>query len=182
MPPLREATVAELSGAAVRLRPVAVDDAPALAAILATPEVATWWPSYDLDRVRRELSEPDEDELGFVIELDGRVCGYIQAWEEPDPEFRHAGIDLYLDPGLHGRGLGPDAIRTLAHWLILERRHHRLTIDPRTDNVRAIRAYEHVGFQAVGRMRQYQRDADGTWHDGLLMELLAAELSPDLPA
>jgi aminoglycoside 6'-N-acetyltransferase len=25
-------------------------------------------------------------------------------------------------------------------------------------------------------MRSYERGADGTWHDGLLMDLLAAEL------
>jgi len=31
----------------------------------------------------------------------------------------------------------------------------------------------------VGTMRQYERDADGDgWHDGLLMELLADDLSP----
>jgi aminoglycoside 6'-N-acetyltransferase len=35
--------------------------------------------------------------------------------------------------------------------------------------------YEKVGFRPVGRMRQYQRMGDGTWADGLLMELLADE-------
>jgi aminoglycoside 6'-N-acetyltransferase len=28
----------------------------------------------------------------------------------------------------------------------------------------------------VGIMRQYERGPDGTWHDGLLMDLLADEL------
>ena len=33
-----------------------------------------------------------------------------------------------------------------------------------------------AGFQAVGVMRRYERDVDGTgWHDGLLMELIARE-------
>jgi aminoglycoside 6'-N-acetyltransferase len=31
-------------------------------------------------------------------------------------------------------------------------------------------------------MRSYERGPDGTWHDGLLMELLADELVPDPPA
>jgi aminoglycoside 6'-N-acetyltransferase len=32
-------------------------------------------------------------------------------------------------------------------------------------------------------MRQYERGPDGTWHDGLLMDLLAEELtSADAPA
>jgi aminoglycoside 6'-N-acetyltransferase len=28
-------------------------------------------------------------------------------------------------------------------------------------------------------MRAYERDAHGTWHDGLLMDLLAGELTPE---
>ena len=60
----------------------------------------------------------------------GRVVGYIQSGEETDPDFRHAGIDLFLTTDTQGRGLGPDAIRTLAAHLIDDRGHHRLTIDP----------------------------------------------------
>jgi len=43
------------------------------------------------------------------------------------------------------------------------------------DNDRAIRAYRAVGFGPVGVMRAYERAGDGTWHDNLLMDLLAAE-------
>jgi aminoglycoside 6'-N-acetyltransferase len=43
-------------------------------------------------------------------------------------------------------------------------------------NERAIRAYTRVGFRPIGRMRAYQRTADGGWEDGLLMEMLADEL------
>jgi hypothetical protein len=32
-----------------------------------------------------------------------------------------------------------------------------------------------VGFRPVGVMRRCERDADGTWHDNLLMDLLASE-------
>jgi aminoglycoside 6'-N-acetyltransferase len=96
--------------------------------------------------------------------------------EENEPEFRHAGIDLFLRTDLTGRGLGPDAIRTLAAHLIDEHGHHRLTIDPAADNSRAIAAYEKVGFRPVGRLRRYQRMPDGRWIDGLFMELLAEEL------
>jgi aminoglycoside 6'-N-acetyltransferase len=64
----------------------------------------------------------------------------------------------------------------VARWLIEARGHHRLTIDPAAGNARAIRAYERVGFRPVGVMRRYEGDLDGTWHDGLLMDLLAGEL------
>jgi aminoglycoside 6'-N-acetyltransferase len=54
-------------------------------------------------------------------------------------------------------------------------RSSRIVIDPAAGNARAIRAYEKVGFRGVGLMREYERGSDGTWHDGLLMELLARE-------
>jgi aminoglycoside 6'-N-acetyltransferase len=36
--------------------------------------------------------------------VDGRVAGLIQFSEELEPKYRHAGIDLFLDPALHRRG------------------------------------------------------------------------------
>ena len=151
-------------------------DADSLVSILAEPAVARWWPPFDLGRVLAELISERDDEEGFVIEYTGRVIGYIQCAEEPDPEFRHASIDLFLTVSSQGLGLGPEAIRVLAADLIDRRGHHRITIDPVADNTRAIAAYAKVGFRPVGRVRQYQRMTDGTWADALLMDLLAAEL------
>jgi len=64
----------------------------------------------------------------------------------------------------------------MARHFIEERGHHRLTIDPAAENAAAIRCYEKVGFRSVGVLRNYEQGPDGTWHDGLLMELLADEL------
>ena len=166
----------ELRGRYVTLRPTRPADAPALAAILAEPEVSRWWGVFDDGRVMAELVEGDPEETPFVIEHDGEVIGYIQAVEEDEPDFRHAGIDLFLRTASQGHGLGPDAIRTLAIELIDRRGHHRLTIDPAADNTRAIAAYTKLGFRPVGVMRRYQRMTDGAWVDALLMDLLAEEL------
>jgi len=124
--------------------------------------------------VAEDLAE--EGTETFVIVHDGRVAGAIQWSAEDEPDYRHAGIDIYLDPSLHGRGLGTDAVRTLARHLVADHGHHRLVIDPAADNAAAIRCYSKVGFRPVGVMRRYERSVDGTWHDGLLMDLLADEL------
>jgi len=166
----------ELQGRAVMLRPPRPEDAERLAAILAEPSVAAWWPAFDVERVRTELIAEREDEEGLVIEHDGIVVGYLQVAEETDPEFRHASIDLFLATDAQGRGLGPDAIRAAAIHLIDDRGHHRLTIDPAADNARAISAYSKLGFRPVGILRSYQLMADGRWADGLFMDLLAPEL------
>lgn len=165
-----------LLGQRVVLRaPVAADVAP-LAAIQAEPGVARWWPPDTASELHAMLFEPDADVVPWVIEYEGRVVGYIQDWEETDPHYRHAGIDLFLTTEAQGQGLGPDAIRTLAAHLVDDRGHHRLVIDPVVANERAIRAYTRAGFRPVGRLRAYQRTPDGGWEDGLLMEVLADEL------
>ncbi len=165
-----------IHGRHVTLRPIQRADAARLTEILRTPEVARWWTGYDQVRVEAEFLVDEPNVTVYGIELAGWLVGLIQVTEEPAPDFRHASIDLFLDPAVHGRGLGPDAIRALARYLMEHDGHHRLTIDPAADNEQAIRAYAKVGFRAVGRMRQYQRFADGTWRDGLLMDLLADEL------
>jgi aminoglycoside 6'-N-acetyltransferase len=105
------------------------------------------------------------------------VVGAIGATEEPTPQYRNAGMDIFLTTERHNQGLGTDAVRTMARYLIEEREHHRLTIDPAADNASAIRCYEKVGFRPVGVMRRYEQGPDGTWHDGLLMELLVEDLA-----
>ena len=157
-----------LRGEAVILRPAMEADAQGLAAIRATPEVYQRW---------GEPSDPDPDTQLYVIEHEGSVVGGIQWSAESDPQYRHAGIDIYLDPAVHGRGLGTDAVRTLARHLVIDHGHHRLVIDPAADNAAAIRCYSKVGFRPVGIMRRYEQGPDGAWHDGLLMDLLADELT-----
>ena len=166
-----------LHGAMVLLRNATTDDIPVLAAIRATPEVRRWWRGDDdmASEVAADLADPDAKT--FAVEWQGRVVGAIQWSAETEPDYRHAGIDIYLDPSVHGRGVGSDAVRTLARHLIDEQGFHRLVIDPAADNAAAIKCYTKVGFRPVGIMRKYERGSDGTWHDGLLMDLLAEELA-----
>jgi aminoglycoside 6'-N-acetyltransferase len=164
-----------LRGARVELRPAVDADAPALAAVLRDPAVAPWFGVGDADEIAREWIEA-EDAVAFVIEVDGEPAGSVQYYEETDPDYRHAGMDIFLATERHGRGLGADALTVLARYLFEELGHHRLVIDPAAANTRAIRAYERVSFRPVGLMRSYERDADGRWHDNLLMDMLAGEL------
>ena len=144
--------------------------------MFAEPAVSPWWPRYDAARVRREyLDEPDEETTAFVIDVDGEVAGLIQYSEEDDPDYRSAWIDIAVATRFHGTGAALDALRSVVRELF-DRGHHHLFIDPAADNHRAIRAYEKVGFKPVGIMRQNERGPDGTFHDALLMDMLAGEL------
>jgi aminoglycoside 6'-N-acetyltransferase len=153
------------------LRPLAPGDEAEVVRIRATPEVARWWDAPDEGFPLTD----DPESTRLVIEVDGAVAGLIQYAEELEPKYRHASIDLFLDPALHNRGHGTEAVRRVVRMLVEERGHHRVTIDPAAANAAAIRAYEKAGFRPVGVMRGYERDADGRgWHDGLLMELVVA--------
>jgi aminoglycoside 6'-N-acetyltransferase len=154
------------------LRPAAGADAPALARILAEPEVARWWGRYDVERVREELRE----EPSFVVVVDEAVAGWLQAHEQTDPDYPSVAFDIALTTALHGRGCGREALR-LAIRHFAARGHHRFTIDPAVENERAIRCYTAVGFRPVGVLRAYERAPGGRWRDGLLMDLLAGEAS-----
>lgn len=159
----------ELRGPRLRLRPITEADAAALRAILATPEVAAWWGSAE-----RGFPMSDEpDQVRMAVCLGQEVAGMIQFGEEADPDYRHATIDLFVDPRLRGRGLGAEAIETLVRHLVDDRGHHRITIDPAVDNTAAVRCYEKAGFDRVGVMRSAWRDpVSRQWRDVLLMELV----------
>jgi len=167
----------ELRGDRVVLRPLEEADVPRLVEIGTEPEVFRWWGAQPAEDLGAKAKGEDPGETFFAILVDGELAGLIQYSEENEPDFRHAGIDLFLSAAFQGRGLGVDAVRTVARHLIVERGHHRLVIDPAADNGRAVRCYEKVGFKRVGVMREYWRDPEGVWRDGLLLDLLAQELT-----
>jgi aminoglycoside 6'-N-acetyltransferase len=153
----------ELRGERVVLRRAEDGDVDALLTLLAEPEIAQWWSAYEADEVRADLGP------SFVI------VGWLQYDEETDPDYPHVGFDVLVTTRLRGQGHGREALR-LAVRHFIARGHHRFTIDPSLGNERAIRAYAAIGFKPVGVLRAYERAPDGSWRDGLLMDLLADEL------
>jgi aminoglycoside 6'-N-acetyltransferase len=130
------------------LRPASDDDLDQLVGWLGDPEVYRWWEGRPLSRDevagvytgrRRPEVEP------FIIEADGVPVGYLQVWQGTETS---GGIDLFLVPEARGRGLGPDAARAAASFLLDHRGWSEVTVDPVVDNLRAIRAFERAGFSS----------------------------------
>ena len=153
---------------AVVLRLLRRGDETELLRIHRTPEVMRWW-----DAPAEGFPWDEPESIRLTVEVDGKIAGLIQFWEETEPKYRHATIDVFLDPAVHGRGVGTEAVRLVMRHVIENRGHHRITIDPAVGNAAAIRAYQKAGFTEVGVMRCAERDADGKgWHDSLLMEFV----------
>jgi aminoglycoside 6'-N-acetyltransferase len=157
-----------LHGPRVQLVPVAPEHHERLDELRRLPEVVRWWQAPKEDW----LAE-DGDVERFAVLLDEEVVGYVQWWQDEDPKYRHAGVDLFV---LGGRGLGTEALQVICAHLVDEHGFHRLVIDPEVANERAIASFRKVGFKPVGIMRRNFRHDDGEWVDGLLMDLLADEL------
>ena len=156
------------AGDGVVLRPLRDDDEPVVSRILAEPEVSRWWLRQTWERI------VEDGTVSFAIVAGGELAGVIQYLEELDPDYHGAGVDLFVSDRFAGRRVGRRALQAVVDHLVRERGHHRITVDPAADNARAIHVYEALGFRRVGVMRAYERGVDGSWHDGLLMELVTA--------
>lgn len=174
MSPVAELVLPVLTGERLTLRPLTEAHIDRLVEVMWDPSVLRWWGTVASPEALRE--DLRHDGHAFAIEVEGAAAGWLGVHEEDEPDYRHAALDIGLAPGHQHRGLGSEALRLAIRWLVEERGHHRLTIDPAVANERAVRAYAAVGFRAVGVMRRYERAPDGTWEDGLLMDLLAEEL------
>jgi aminoglycoside 6'-N-acetyltransferase len=117
-----------LESARVRVRPAVPADLDAVFAIANEPSVTEWWGAPVRAELEDELSGGAADVVSLVIEADGVVAGLIQYHEESTPEFRHAGIDIFLGSAWQGRGLGGEAIELVVRHLFDELGHHRITI------------------------------------------------------
>lgn len=158
----------ELSAGDVVVRTPLPADAAELRRIHLTPEVTRWWgPMAD------DFPDDAREEVYLTIVARGKVAGHIQFTEELEPDYKAAGIDLFVDPARHRQGIGSAAIRLVIEHLTRDRGHHRITIDPATENAPAIACYASVGFEPVGvtRASWYDHAREG-WSDDLLMQLV----------
>lgn len=146
------------------VRPATSDDVDLLVRWHAHPNVSYYWggKAFTRDEELDRLARPDVDP--YIVEADGDPVGYMQAWFGPTADL--SGLDMFLIPSARGRGIGPDAARTLARYLVCEAGRTRVTVDPELWNDRAVRAWTRAGFRSVE-----EREPDNEHpHRWLLME------------
>jgi RimJ/RimL family protein N-acetyltransferase len=70
-----------------------------------------------------------------------------------------------------GRGVGRAMLEILIEWARSNPDLLRLTLDVMADNTRARRMYELAGFRACGHERRAYRQPDGSFADGIKMDM-----------
>jgi len=121
----------------------------------------------DMERFYRESIV--EMRKPFFVACEGeRVIGYCEIDPSQEPAHRHVGwLDVAILPEYRGRGIG----RQLVSAGIVGARDfglELLSLATFSDNIRAIRLYESLGFRRDG-LRRNTWKLDGRYQDTVLM-------------
>jgi RimJ/RimL family protein N-acetyltransferase len=145
-----------------RLRP---DDAPAVYAYRALPEVARFqsWESYSLDDAARMIAGqsgliPDTPgtwfQLGIVNATSGELigdCGLHFRADEP----RQVELGITLGPAHQGCGFAREALESVLQYAFGSLGKHRVIAVTDSENRAAAKLFAHLGFRREGHFMEH---------------------------
>jgi RimJ/RimL family protein N-acetyltransferase len=122
----------------------------------------------------------DEDPYGgrcYAIERRGEVIGMINH-NRIDRDNNNTTIDVIIGrKDCWDRGFGTDALCVFCAFLFRTYDLHRIWLGTYAHNIRAIRAYEKVGFRREGLLRE-DGLIQGRYADTVIMGLLRRDFEP----
>jgi L-phenylalanine/L-methionine N-acetyltransferase len=159
----------------VIVRPVRVNDAPAVHAIATDPYVGstlTLSPAMELPVTEGWLKTASDYSHRLVAEVDGRVAGMVTLDQRKNPRLAHSGgLGLMIGHDFWGQGIGKRlmaAVLDLAdNWLNLK----RVELDVFCNNPAAVHLYRKFGFETEGTCRCVTFQG-GQWRDEFHMARL----------
>lgn len=140
-------------------RPATMADLHLLANWQRAPHVSRWWNS-DVPFDEKRLADPRVSR--WIVSLGERPFAYMQDYTVhgwPEHHFDYLpngsrGLDQYIgEPDMIGMGHGPGFIRQRMQALFGQG-VPALATDPNPENLRAISAYERLGFRIVGPAKE----------------------------
>lgn len=158
---------------------------------LSDPQVLEYYEGRDkkftLETIKKKYAPRvlgEERVTPCIIVFEGTPIGYLQYYELSGKQKRKYdlniksksyGVDLFIgETDYWNRGLGAKILALLLQYLFTKLRANFVTIDPRTENTRAIRSYEKAGFKKV-RVLQKHEIHEGKQHDNWLMLINRSE-------
>ena len=107
----------------------------------------------------------------WAIDYDGRCIGTVGfVLLHARGKWATFSIEIF-DPSLWSRGFGTEATRLVLRHAFEELNLHRVELQVKAYNQRAIRAYEKCGFVREGVLRETSM-VDGEWVDAVAMSIL----------
>ncbi|MFG1945636.1 GNAT family N-acetyltransferase [Nonomuraea sp. NPDC048826] len=178
----------ELGGGVV-LRPLAPDDAEALADayVRNRDHLRPWEPrrapefftaTGQVARVSDTLKSRDERRTFPWVFADGPlIVGILNLNDIVLGPFRNAHLGYWIDAGYTGRGLVSGAVRAVCSVAAESLGLHRVQAATILDNEPSQRVLRSCGFQEIGVARAYLH-IDGEWRDHLLWEKILHDGPP----
>lgn len=168
----------------VRLRPISLDDIPALE-LLREEENASynWFGFAQPGRLRRNVTEGTtfgEDNGALTVVRAAQVLGDV-SWhvESYGPNRSHAfNMGISLLPAARGKGYGTRAQRLLAEYLFANTAVNRLEASTDITNIAEQKSLAKAGFTREGVLRGAQF-RNGKWNDLVLYSFLREDLTED---
>jgi diamine N-acetyltransferase len=148
-----------------------LSDIPGIMAVERTPGFEELVGRWSHERHAAEMTKPSV--RYFVRRDSGGVVGFAIVQNLGDSDRRVHLKRIAVRSA--GQGAGSELLRAVLDWLFAETDTNRVDLDLFVGNERARRAYEKAGFQVEGRLRDYHRDAAGTYRDMWLMSILRRE-------
>lgn len=145
-----------LESARLRLRPRTPDDAEALHASFADPELMHWWssgPHESLEQTRAALSRDGDGWRAWVITLrgDDSAIGFVAVGEKRQGNVSEIG---YMLARAHwGSGIAAEAVARVIDQLFAEGQR-RVFADTDPENAPSRALLEKLGFRLEGLLRQ----------------------------
>jgi RimJ/RimL family protein N-acetyltransferase len=143
----------------IRFRTFQITDLPLFRRWLSEPHVAPFWQETDDDKMLIEKFFQQHPQNGVhhdLILINETPVGFIQHYEAckvgggwwPEEKPGVFGVDLLIgEIEFYAQGFGPKILTQYIQNLIQQKRPTKFIIDPEPANIRAIRAYEKVGFR-----------------------------------
>ena len=133
------------------LRPLALEDAPALHAWMSDPAVMRFWstlPHTDLAQTQAWVKASVEAQAegvahDFAVVHDGKVVGRMAFWQGPE-------IGFFFDPKEQGKGFASEALKAMIAYAFDTLDFAEVVADVDPDNEASLRLLERNGFIRTG--------------------------------
>ncbi|WP_436526919.1 GNAT family N-acetyltransferase [Actinoplanes sp. HUAS TT8] len=165
----------------VTIRPLTLDDVPALAEVLAANReyLAPWDPIrddsfYTADGQHKIVSDVlrGGGSLPHVILVDGRLAGRVNLNNLVRGPFQSSSLGYWVSAGHAGRGVASFAVAEILRRAFTEYDLHRVEAGTLLHNVRSQRVLLKNGFVRFGTAPRYLKIA-GEWQDHHLYQIVA---------
>ena len=168
-----------LAGGRVSLRPLERDDAERIVSWLqdqqVTQHLGDFFPATDAHAVAdgiERLYRTGHDLLLGVVRRDTDGLIGVTELHQLDLDNRQASFGLLI--GERGEGYGAEVAGLMLDYAFGQLALNRVWLHVDERNRRGIRAYQKVGFQREGLLRE-NRYAEGRYHNTLVMAILRSE-------